>query len=183
MGARPYDPSFGRFLSVDPIDGGSLNNYDYAGQDPINGYDLDGTCIRGFGWFCRNATEIVTIGGYFVGGALGALGCIYLGPADVACIEAGVALGGAAGSGIAAGLGASAIDHASAGAAGKAAAVQVGISLAADAAGGAISKLADEAGPTVSRTASGASTAARTKAAAVTAAAVIRTFRGKAIAY
>src|SRR5581483_3558025 len=42
MGARPYDPALGRFLAVDPIDGGSLNNYDYAGQDPINGYDLSG---------------------------------------------------------------------------------------------------------------------------------------------
>jgi RHS repeat-associated protein len=44
MGARPYDPRLGRFIAVDPIDGGSLNNYDYAGQDPVNGYDLDGTC-------------------------------------------------------------------------------------------------------------------------------------------
>jgi len=43
MGARPYDPTTGRFLSVDPIPGGSLNNYDYAGQDPINNYDLTGT--------------------------------------------------------------------------------------------------------------------------------------------
>jgi len=42
MGARPYDPSIGRFLEVDPVEGGSLNNYDYAGQDPINNYDLDG---------------------------------------------------------------------------------------------------------------------------------------------
>jgi len=45
MGARPYDPSIGRFLAVDPIDGGSLNNYDYAGQDPINSYDLGGTVL------------------------------------------------------------------------------------------------------------------------------------------
>jgi RHS repeat-associated protein len=45
MGARLYDPQLGRFLSVDPVDGGSANNYDYAGQDPINGYDLDGTMI------------------------------------------------------------------------------------------------------------------------------------------
>lgn len=42
MGARPYDPTLGRFLAVDPVDGGSLNNYDYALQDPINVYDLDG---------------------------------------------------------------------------------------------------------------------------------------------
>jgi RHS repeat-associated protein len=46
MGARPYDPNLGRFLAVDPIDGGSLNNYDYAGQDPINGYDLSGTMLE-----------------------------------------------------------------------------------------------------------------------------------------
>jgi RHS repeat-associated protein len=42
MGARPYDPNLGRFLAVDPIDGGSLNNYDYAFQDPVNDLDLSG---------------------------------------------------------------------------------------------------------------------------------------------
>lgn len=44
MGARPYDPALGRFYAVDPIDGGSWNAYDYAFQDPINVYDLDGKC-------------------------------------------------------------------------------------------------------------------------------------------
>jgi RHS repeat-associated protein len=42
MGARPYDPALGRFYAVDPIEGGAANNYDYAFQDPVNVYDLDG---------------------------------------------------------------------------------------------------------------------------------------------
>lgn len=46
MGARPYDPSLGRFLAIDPIEGGSLNAYEYAGQDPVNNYDLDGQRCR-----------------------------------------------------------------------------------------------------------------------------------------
>ena len=43
MGARPYDPSLGRFLAPDPVEGGSANAYDYANQDPINTFDYDGT--------------------------------------------------------------------------------------------------------------------------------------------
>jgi RHS repeat-associated protein len=46
MGARPYDPNTGRFYAPDPIEGGSLNAYDYAGQDPINNFDLDGNCFK-----------------------------------------------------------------------------------------------------------------------------------------
>lgn len=42
MGARSYVPSIGRFLSVDPVFGGSANPYDYANQDPINQLDLTG---------------------------------------------------------------------------------------------------------------------------------------------
>ena len=44
MGARSYIPSLGRFLTPDPILGGSANPYDYADQDPVNGFDLDGNC-------------------------------------------------------------------------------------------------------------------------------------------
>ncbi|MGH3009674.1 MAG: RHS repeat-associated core domain-containing protein [Gaiellaceae bacterium] len=58
MGARPYDPNTGRFLAIDPIPGGSLNNYDYAGQDPINNYDLNGTCWTGLCWASHAATAV-----------------------------------------------------------------------------------------------------------------------------
>lgn len=44
MGVRSYVPAIGRFTSVDPVDGGSANAYDYAFQDPVNVYDLDGRC-------------------------------------------------------------------------------------------------------------------------------------------
>jgi RHS repeat-associated protein len=42
MGEGPYDPELGRFLAVDPIEGGSSYTYDYSRQDPVNGYDLSG---------------------------------------------------------------------------------------------------------------------------------------------
>lgn len=41
MGARLYNPSTGRFLSMDPVFGGNDNTYTYP-VDPINQFDLDG---------------------------------------------------------------------------------------------------------------------------------------------
>jgi RHS repeat-associated protein len=46
MGARSYVPSLGRFLTLDPIQGGSANAYDYANQDPVNQLDLNGECPK-----------------------------------------------------------------------------------------------------------------------------------------
>lgn len=43
MGQRLYNPNLGRFLQQDPIEGGSANDYDYVGGDPVNALDLAGT--------------------------------------------------------------------------------------------------------------------------------------------
>jgi RHS repeat-associated protein len=48
MGVRLYDPNLGRFLSVDPIEGGSCTNYDYVCGDPVNRFDFAGTIC----WSC-----------------------------------------------------------------------------------------------------------------------------------
>ncbi|HET6211685.1 MAG TPA: RHS repeat-associated core domain-containing protein, partial [Micromonosporaceae bacterium] len=48
MGARQYSPLLGRFIEVDPVEGGSANDYDYVSGDPVNSSDLDGTfCLTG----------------------------------------------------------------------------------------------------------------------------------------
>jgi len=68
MGARQYAPGLGRFLEVDPVEGGSANDYDYVGGDPVNAVDLDGLCSKhkGIGGWLRdrgcdagNGTKVV----------------------------------------------------------------------------------------------------------------------------
>jgi RHS repeat-associated protein len=42
MGDRQYIPGLGRFIEVDPVEGGNDNPYEYCSADPINCTDLDG---------------------------------------------------------------------------------------------------------------------------------------------
>jgi uncharacterized protein RhaS with RHS repeats len=63
MGARVYDPTLGRFLQTDPIQGAGPNAYDYVGQDPVNQNDLSGTASKWRTW--RNLASAVDHHGWF----------------------------------------------------------------------------------------------------------------------
>ncbi|MFJ3197944.1 DNRLRE domain-containing protein [Streptomyces griseoviridis] len=62
MGVRLYNPTTGRFLSADPIPGGSCNAYDYACADPVNSDDVTGcaTCrVPKHAWTGRSFTTVL----------------------------------------------------------------------------------------------------------------------------
>ncbi len=80
MGARVYLAKIGRFLQVDPVEGGVENNYVYP-PDPVNDFDLTGQFGFKNGWLNAAVT---------IGGIAGAIAC----GASIVC---GVAVGVAAG--------------------------------------------------------------------------------------
>ena len=80
MGARPYRPDLGRFLTIDPIEGGCANDYAYVSGDPVNSSDLSGKGIfddlwggvkAAAGWVAKHSCTILR--GISVGAALLAL--------------------------------------------------------------------------------------------------------------
>ncbi|MFU8854432.1 LamG-like jellyroll fold domain-containing protein [Micromonospora sp. SL1-18] len=66
MGVRLYNPALGRFLQMDPQDGGNANAYDYCSADPVNCSDLDGRfwgrlkkAVKGAANFVKNNPALV----------------------------------------------------------------------------------------------------------------------------
>jgi RHS repeat-associated protein len=80
MGARPYSVANGRFLAVDPIEGGCANNYTYVHGDPLQQQDVSGKGFFGDVWDAISCDPIASIGIaaglvglVFSGGTLGAV--------------------------------------------------------------------------------------------------------------
>jgi hypothetical protein len=61
MGARQYHPILARFLEIDPIEGGTTNDYSYV-TDPINGSDPSGESAVG-ACMTASAGMIVSVSG------------------------------------------------------------------------------------------------------------------------
>lgn len=97
MGARVYILTTGRFLQVDPIEGGVDNNYVYP-PDPVNDFDLEGN----MGW--KQAFKVAFTVAQFIPGPVGMIAAgvgvaISLSRGDrrgAAIAAAGFAFGGAA---------------------------------------------------------------------------------------
>lgn len=82
MGSRVFIPSLGRFLTNDPVEGGTENTYAYP-NDPVNDFDLSGQF--GFKLLARRIANVASIGAMIPGP---------IGMVSSAVAVAGYAIGG-----------------------------------------------------------------------------------------
>ncbi|MEU0550478.1 LamG-like jellyroll fold domain-containing protein [Micromonospora sp. NPDC005979] len=106
MGVRLYSPALGRFLQVDPVEGGNATAYDYCAGDPVNCTDLDGK----FGWgsIKKGLSKVAKVASYasMIPGPIGTIAGVVSAVSYAATgnwKEAAWALGGAAAAAIGAG--------------------------------------------------------------------------------
>lgn len=98
MGVRLYDSALGRFLQVDPVEGGSDNDYEYVGGDPVNALDLDGMAKKCKTWDVGCKAKKLAKGALnnrYVRGAvtIAIVGAVCSNP--VSCVAGGMAVGAA----------------------------------------------------------------------------------------
>jgi RHS repeat-associated protein len=84
LGARPYLPALARFLSIDPVEGGTSNDCVYS-DDPVKQYDLTGMWKVG-DWLYANRRSIVQF-------AVGAAASVVAGAAAAAFCGATAGIG------------------------------------------------------------------------------------------
>jgi RHS repeat-associated protein len=95
MGDRPYQSSTGRFLQIDPIEGGCANPYTYAFGDPLNHPDLSGRGSCSVVGFIGTALGVAAL-------ALGAAAILITAPATSFLLGAAATAIGLVGTGISA---------------------------------------------------------------------------------